>query len=171
MKSSWKRAIVVKPCNICEQIWIRRISPENTHTVITPYWISDGMGAVDSAALYPRANFNHSGAETRIIRHYMAADALAPCVARTSAAMVLTIYYKWVFVSVRNDLITCALSVLGNGKRCKYIFEFPKINLARSITSREYTYRKAWLWFWSGWHAANFTLCVVSLAPVPITAT
>ena len=44
-----------------------------------------------------------SGAETRIFQENyditMAADALAPCVARTSAAMLLTIWYKQVCVS------------------------------------------------------------------------
>ena len=75
-----------------------------------------------------------SGAESGIFRENwvnpMAADALAPCVARTSAAMALTMHDKepFVFYDEYFFLSSCAISVLGNNRQCEYVYLFSKVN-------------------------------------------
>ena len=52
----------------------------------------------------------------------MAADALAPCVARPSAVMPLTMLDKiWSLSSAEEDSTICAISVLKNDRICKYV--------------------------------------------------
>ena len=71
----------------------------------------------------------HSGAETGIFEknlvNTMTADALAPCVARASAAMVLTMQKK-TSPSLPSGKISTSISVLRNDRKHKYIFMFPK---------------------------------------------
>ena len=55
----------------------------------------------------------------------MAADALAPSVARTSAAMVLIMHDKQVLAfHVERISIACTTSVLTNDTKCDYMFTF-----------------------------------------------
>ena len=64
----------------------------------------------------------------------MAADALAPYVARTSAAMILTtryIEYTGPSLTWGRILSTCVKSMWRNDIKCKYMFMFPLKNLAR----------------------------------------
>ena len=62
----------------------------------------------------------------------MTADALAPYVARTSAAMILT-YVEYVGPGLTwgRILSACVISMWRNDTECKYMFMFPLKNLAR----------------------------------------
>ena len=52
----------------------------------------------------------------------MAADALAPCVARSSTAMALNMQYKRVFVFHKRSILTrCAISWLRNDRKRKQL--------------------------------------------------
>ena len=79
----------------------------------------------------------------------MAADALAPFTPRPSAAMVLTIS-EWTSPCLPLGRIstTCAISVLRNYEKCRYIFFLAKINLVpvggwSNIKMPSYQYRKS----------------------------
>ena len=64
----------------------------------------------------------------------MAANALAPYVARTSAAMILNIdYVEYVGPGLAwgGILSTCVISMWSNDIKCKYVFMLPLQNLAR----------------------------------------
>ena len=63
----------------------------------------------------------------------MAADDLAPYVARTSAAMLLTMYIEYVGPGLTwwRILSICTISMWSNDIKCKYVFTFPLKNLAR----------------------------------------
>ena len=61
----------------------------------------------------------------------MATDALAPYVARTSAAMMLTIENVGPSLTWRRILSTCVISMRRFDTKCKYMFLFPLKNLAR----------------------------------------
>ena len=61
----------------------------------------------------------------------MAADALAPYVASTSAAMILTIEYVGPAFTWGRILITCVISMWMIDTKCKYMIMFPLKNLAR----------------------------------------
>ena len=61
----------------------------------------------------------------------MDADALAPYVARTSAAMILTVEYVGPGLTWGRILSTCIISMWSNDINCKYMFMFPQKNLAR----------------------------------------
>ena len=58
----------------------------------------------------------------------MVVDALAPCVARTSAAMILIMENRQVFVLLEGEF---QLPVWRNDIKCKDIFMFSLKNLAR----------------------------------------
>ena len=59
----------------------------------------------------------------------VAVDALASSVIRSSAAMLLNMQAEWVFVIYREDfLMTYAVAVLRNYRKCKYMFMFSKIS-------------------------------------------
>ena len=58
----------------------------------------------------------------------MVADALAPCVARTSAPMALT-YRIGKFLSYMRNSTACAMSLWRNGINCRYIFMLPNNEL------------------------------------------
>ena len=61
----------------------------------------------------------------------MAADALAPYVARTSAAMILTmIEYVGPSLTLGSVLSTCVKSVWRNDIKYKYMFMFPQKKIA-----------------------------------------
>ena len=67
--------------------------------------------------------FNISNAEIRILQDNqvitIAADALAPCITKSSAAIALTMQDKWVLVFHREGIwVTCAILVLRNCIRC-----------------------------------------------------
>ena len=61
----------------------------------------------------------------------MAADALAPYVTRTSAAMILTVEYVGPSITWGRILGTCVIWMWSNNIKCKYMFMFPLQNLAR----------------------------------------
>ena len=63
----------------------------------------------------------------------MVADALAPYVTRTSAAMILTHYIEYVgpYLIWGKILSTCVISMWSNDIKCKRMFIFPLKNLAR----------------------------------------
>ena len=65
----------------------------------------------------------------------MAADALAPYVARTSAAMIFD-YREYVGPShIRGSVLsTCVKSMWSNDIKCKYMFMFPLKNLASKLS-------------------------------------
>ena len=54
----------------------------------------------------------------------MAADVLAPCVARTSAAMILIMKNRQVLVLLEEEFQLCVLLVWRNDIKCKYMFMF-----------------------------------------------
>ena len=62
----------------------------------------------------------------------MAPDALAPCVARTSAAMILTIEYVGPSLTWGRTSSTCVISMWRNDTKCKYMFMFLMKNLANN---------------------------------------
>ena len=63
----------------------------------------------------------------------MTADALAPSVARESAAMINIDYVEYVGPGHTwgRILCTCVISMWSNDIKCKYMFLFPLKNLAR----------------------------------------
>ena len=63
----------------------------------------------------------------------MAADALSPYVARTSAAMIYINYIEYVgpYLTCGRISSTCVISVWRNDTKCKYMFMFALKNLAR----------------------------------------
>ena len=61
----------------------------------------------------------------------MAADALAPYVTRTSVAMILTMWNRWVLVLFEEGFQIHASYQCGEMTQCKYMFMFPLKNLAR----------------------------------------
>ena len=69
----------------------------------------------------------------------MAADALAPYVARTWAAMILTIEYVSPCLTLGRILSTCVMSVWNNDIKCEYKFMFPLKNLARKGLTGKYS--------------------------------
>ena len=76
-----------------------------------------------------RKSYLNTAAETRIFQvnevSTIAVDALAPCVARTSAAMVLIIQDKWILIFHGESIsTTCTISVLRNDGNCNYVFIF-----------------------------------------------
>ena len=61
----------------------------------------------------------------------MAADALAPYVARTSAAIIDFVEYVSPGLTWGRILSTCVISMWSNDIKCKYMFMSPLKNLAR----------------------------------------
>ena len=61
----------------------------------------------------------------------MAADALAPYVARASVAIILTLEYVGPYLTQGMILSTCVISMWGNDIKYKCIFMFPLKSLAR----------------------------------------
>ena len=61
----------------------------------------------------------------------MAADALAPYVATTSAAMILTVVYVGPGLTRGRILSTCVISMWSNDIKCEYMFMIPQKNSAR----------------------------------------
>ena len=71
----------------------------------------------------------------------MAPDALAPYIARTSAATILTIYIICKsFSYLRNDFKYLCQSIVDEWHKCKYMFMFPLKDLARKGLRQSHEY-------------------------------
>ena len=77
-----------------------------------------------------------------IIVNIMVADALAPCIARTSVPMILCRIVKFLSCTRKDFNYLCHVKVERNDRNCRYILMFPIKNLARKGLMKNNNMRK-----------------------------